>query len=314
MATILITGGAGFIGSNLCAKLLQLGHKVICLDSLITGKKENIQLFSGNKNFQFILSDIVKPIPISKLKFKKIEQIYNLASPASPVDYQERPLETLLSGSAGVQNLLELAKKNKARFLQSSTSEVYGDPLVHPQRESYFGNVNCYGPRACYDESKRFGEALIYTYRRKYKVNTAIVRIFNTFGEKMRPDDGRVVSNFIVQALQNKPLTIYGDGHQTRSFCYIDDMVEGLVKMMESAEEGPINLGNPQEFKIIDLAQKILKLTGSKSKLIYKPLPKDDPKQRKPDITLAKTKLNWQPKISLDEGLKKTIEWFKSLH
>ena len=314
MATILITGGAGFIGSNLCAKLLQLGHKVICLDSLITGKKENIQLFSGNKNFQFILSDIVKPIPISKLKFKKIEQIYNLASPASPVDYQERPLETLLSGSAGVQNLLELAKKNKARFLQSSTSEVYGDPLVHPQRESYFGNVNCYGPRACYDESKRFGEALIYTYRRKYKVNTAIVRIFNTFGERMRPNDGRVVSNFIVQALQNKPLTIYGNGHQTRSFCYINDMVEGLVKMMESTEEGPINLGNPGEFTIIELAKKTIKLTGTKSKLVFKPLPKDDPRQRQPDISKAKKFLGWQPKISLDEGLKKTIEWFESLH
>jgi len=314
MTTILITGGAGFIGSNLCGRLLNEANKVICLDSLITGKKENIQSFLKNKNFQFILSDIVKPIPISKLKFKKIEQIYNLASPASPVDYQERPLETLQSGSIGLQNLLELAKKYGARIVHSSTSEVYGDPLVHPQRESYFGNVNCYGPRACYDESKRFGEALIYTYRRKYKVNTAIVRIFNTFGERMRPNDGRVVSNFIVQALQNKPLTIYGNGHQTRSFCYINDMVEGLVKMMESTEEGPINLGNPGEFTIIELAKKTIKLTGTKSKLVFKPLPEDDPRQRQPDISKAKRFLGWQPKISLDEGLKKTIEWFESLH
>ena len=295
----------------MCRRLLKEGNKVIAIDNLLTGCQANIQDLLSLKNFTFIKYDITRPLPIKKLP-AKIDYILDMACPASPVDFPRLPLEIMTVSSQGLKNLLELAKKHQARLVQASTSEVYGDPLRHPQKETYWGNVNCYGPRSCYDEGKRFAEALVYNYRRKFNLNTGIVRIFNTYGPYMRPDDGRVVSNFIVQALEGKNLTVYGTGNQTRSFCYIDDMVEGILKMMESQEEGPINLGNPREFKIIDLAKLVIKFVGKKNKIVFHSLPKDDPEKRRPYINLARQKLGYRPKIKLEEGLKKTIEWFKT--
>lgn len=305
--TILVTGGAGFIGSHLCEKLLAEGNGVICFDSLITGKKQNIADFLKNKSFKFVKGDISKKIKATQ----KLDEIYNLASPASPVDYQHRPIETLMAGSVGVKNLLDLARKNDSVFLQASTSEVYGDSLEHPQKETYFGNVNPIGPRACYDESKRFAEALTVNYARIYGLKTHIARIFNTYGPKMRKDDGRVIPNFIEQSLSGKPLTVYGKGSQTRSFCFVSDMVEGLAKLMEYDYQLPVNLGNPDERTILETAKKIIRVTGSKSKIVFSPMPKDDPEKRKPNISLAKKKLGWSPKISFDNGLVQTIDWFK---
>ena len=306
---ILITGGAGFIGSHLCEKLLKEGHEVICMDDFSTGLIENIQHLINEPNFQLIKHDVCNPYEL------EVDEIYNLACPASPAHYQKNPIKTLKTSVLGSLNALELAKKLNIKILQASTSEVYGDPQVHPQPESYWGNVNPIGPRACYNEGKRCAETLFFDYYRLYKVKIKVVRIFNTYGPRMRIDDGRVISNFIVQALKNEPITIYGDGTQTRSFCYIDDLIEGLIKMMESPEDftGPVNLGNPEEYRIIDLAQKIIELTGSKSKLIFRPLPQDDPKKRCPDIRLAKKRLNWSPKTPLEEGLKKTIEYFEEI-
>lgn len=309
MKTALVAGGAGFIGSHLCKRLLTNGYRVICVDNLLTGSKDNIKQLTVNKNFEFIEADIAKPLT---LNIEHITTIVNLASPASPKDYQSYPLETMRVGSVGTENLLELAKKHNARFVHASTSEVYGDPLEHPQKETYWGNVNSYGPRAMYDEAKRFSEALIYNYRRVHKLNTGIVRIFNTYGPHMKIDDGRVVSNFVVQALKNKPITMYGDGSQTRSFCYINDMVEGLIRMIEIDAQGPINLGNADEFSIKTLADKVKTMTGSQSKTTRLPQPTDDPRQRQPDISKAKTELGWEPNIELQEGLEKTIQWFQT--
>lgn len=309
---ILITGGAGFLGSHLADKYLADGYKVTCVDNLSTGSTLNISHLMTNKNFNFIEYDICNPVP-SNIIAQKYDIIANLASPASPPHYQRLAIETLDVGSVGLKNMLELARKNNARFFQASTSEVYGDPEVHPQPETYKGSVNTYGPRSMYDESKRFGEALIYTYRNKYKLNTVIARFFNTYGPKMDPYDGRVVSNFIVQAIKGQSLTVYGDGMQTRSFCYVDDLIEGIKLLIDSNEEGPMNLGNPGEFTIVELAKKVINLTGSNSELIYEPLPGDDPMQRKPDINLAINKLHWNPKINLDDGLQKTIEYFKNV-
>lgn len=311
MKTALVAGGAGFIGSHLCERLLKGGYRVLCLDNLLTGSRDNIKGLESDPNFEFIEQDITEPFENWKLKIENCDVVINLASPASPKDYQKHPLETLHTGSLGTENLLKLAQKTKARFIHASTSEVYGDPLDHPQKESYWGNVNPYGPRSMYDETKRYAEALIYNYRRLYHLDTAIVRIFNTYGPKMKYDDGRVVSNFVVQALKGKPITIYGNGRQTRSFCYIDDMIEGIIKTIESKIEGPINLGNPGEFTIADLASTIKKMTGSKSKITYTAKPLDDPEHRQPDISKVRTELGWEPKINLEEGLKRTIEWFK---
>jgi len=304
--TIVVTGGAGFIGSHLCEKLLANGNKVVCVDNFITGNKKNIQHLLSGKNFEYIEHDITTPLKISGF-----DELYNLASPASPFDYYKKPIETLHAGSFGVKNMLDLCKANNATFLQASTSEVYGDPKEHPQKETYFGNVNPVGPRACYDESKRFAEALIVNYSQKYKMKTRIARIFNTYGPRMRKDDGRVIPNFISQALKGKPLTIYGKGQQTRSFCYVDDLVEGLILLMVADYSMPVNLGNQEEFTMIELADKIIEMTGSNSKKEFLPLPQDDPLQRNPDISLAKKLLKWQPKTKFDAGLKKTIEWFR---
>jgi nucleoside-diphosphate-sugar epimerase len=306
---IVVTGGAGFIGSHLCKRLLDDGHEVVCVDNLLTGQKRNITPFLKDKNFTFLKKDIVFGMLIKG----RVDQIYNLASPASPVDYMRYNVETLRVGSIGLENALLLAKRNKARILHTSTSEVYGDPEIHPQPEDYFGRVNPYGPRSCYDEAKRYGEALIYAYHKRYKLDTAIVRIFNTYGPNMKVDDGRVVTNFINQALKGKKITVYGKGKQTRSFCYIDDMIEGLVATMDSKVEGPINLGNPEEFKIKKLAKLVLELTESKSKIIYQKMPQDDPLQRKPDISKAEKKIGFEPKIGLEEGVKRTIDYFKRL-
>lgn len=303
MKTILVAGGAGFIGSHLCQALLEKGEKVLCLDNLVTGREENLTEFRSKPAFSFSKHDITAPLEIKE----PLEEIYNLASPASPVGYQKAPLETLYANSLGVKNLLELAREKKARFLQTSTSEVYGEPKEHPQKESYWGNVNPIGPRSCYDEGKRFAESLIVNFAKAHQVVAKIVRIFNTYGPKMDLYDGRVVINFLRQALKGEPLTIYGDGHQTRSFCYVTDMVGGLQVMMSSPENGPINLGNPDEFTILDLAHSILKITGSSSPLVFEKLPRDDPQRRRPDITLAVEKLGWVPKVSLEEGLKLTI-------
>ena len=307
---ILVTGGAGFIGSHLCEKLLAQGHQVICLDNLFTGSKKNIEPFLANQNFKFIQHDITEPF----FTDEKIEQIYNLACPASPVHYQLNAIRTIKANTFGIINMLGLAKARAARILQASTSEVYGDPSQHPQKENYFGNVNPIGPRACYDEGKRVAETLFFDYYRKYNLEIRVARIFNTYGPNMSKSDGRVISNFIVQALAGEDITIYGDGAQTRSFCYAADLVNGLEKLMNKENfTGPVNLGNPIELTVKETAEKIISLTGSKSRLIYQPLPKDDPKKRRPDITLAKEKLDWRPEVKFDDGLKKTIEYFKKI-
>lgn len=310
MKKILVTGGAGFIGSHLCERLLSEGNYVICMDNFFTGRKVNVQHLTANKNFELIEHDITEEF------FCKIDQIYNLACPASPVHYQYNPIKTLKTSVLGILNMLELAKKCNAKILQASTSEVYGDPKVHPQKEDYWGNVNPVGIRSCYDEGKRCAETLMMDFHRQEGVNTKIVRIFNTYGPKMDVNDGRVVSNFIIQALKGEDITVYGDGLQTRSFCYIDDLIDGIIKMMgtNSIEcTGPINLGNNSERTILDFAELIIKMTGSKSKIIFKDLPIDDPTQRKPDLTLAKQKLNWQPKTDIKVGVEKTIEYFKEM-
>lgn len=303
---ILVTGGAGFLGSHLCERLLKEGHEVICLDNFFTGRKKNISHLMEYEEFEWVRHDVIDPF-----KFE-VDQIYNLACPASPVHYQYNPIKTVKTSVMGAINCLGLAKRLKARILQASTSEVYGDPEIHPQTEDYRGNVNPIGLRACYDEGKRCAETLFFDYHRQNNVDIRVIRIFNTYGPRMLADDGRVVSNFIVQALQGAPITVYGEGQQTRSFCYVDDLIDGMVRMMKQDQTlGPVNLGNPNEFKIMELAKKVLEMTGSLSKISYKPMPADDPKQRRPDITKAAQYLGWQPKVSLDDGLMKTIEFFK---
>ncbi|MBN1405946.1 MAG: SDR family oxidoreductase [Candidatus Omnitrophica bacterium] len=303
---VLITGGAGFIGSHLCDFLIKKGNYVICMDNLITGKKDNIKHLLKNKHFKFIKHDVAEHIRLKE----KVNYVLHFASPASPIDYLKYPIKTLKVGSLGTHNALGVAKKCKAKFLLASTSEVYGDPLVNPQPESYWGNVNCTGPRGVYDEAKRFAEAITLAYHRTHGINTKIVRIFNTYGPRMRKHDGRVIPAFIDQALNNKPITVYGDGLQTRSFCYVSDMINGIYKLMNSRFNDPVNIGNPNEMTVLELAKRIIKLTRSKSKVIYKPLPADDPKVRKPDIAKAKVELKWQPEINLQTGLTKTIGWF----
>ena len=309
MKQILVTGGAGFIGSHLCERLLKDGNNVICMDNYFTGLKQNIVHLLDNPYFELVRHDVTFPY------YVEVDEIYNLACPASPIHYQFDPVSTTKTSVIGAINMLGLAKRTKARILQASTSEVYGDPIVHPQEESYWGNVNPIGLRSCYDEGKRCAETLFMDYHRQNKVDVKIIRIFNTYGPRMRPDDGRVVSNFIMQALKGEDITIYGDGKQTRSFQYVDDLVEGMIRMMASENfTGPVNLGNPREFTMLELAELVLKMTNSKSKIIFTPLTPDAPKQRKPDITLAKEKLNgWEPKIRLEEGLIDTIKYFKSL-
>ena len=303
---ILVTGGAGFIGSHLCEKLLSEGHEVICVDNYFTGTKSNVEHLLNNSRFEIIRHDITFPL------FLEVDEIYNLACPASPVHYQHDPVQTVKTSVHGAINMLGLAKRIGAKIFQASTSEVYGDPEVHPQHELYWGKVNPIGPRSCYDEGKRCAETLFFDYHRQHNVNIKVARIFNTYGPKMHPDDGRVVSNFIVQALLGKDIAVFGEGTQTRSFCYVDDLVTGIQLFMDSENDfmGPINLGNPNEFSILELAKYVINLTNSKSKLIHKPLPQDDPKQRQPDIRLAKENLNWEPKIELSDGLKRTIEYF----
>lgn len=309
MKRILVTGGAGFIGSHLCKRLLKEGNEVICADNLFTGSKRNIEDFLDNNRFEFVRHDVTKELLV------EVDQIYNLACPASPVHYQYNPVKTIKTSVIGAINMLGLAKRVRGRILQASTSEVYGNPNVHPQPEEYWGNVNPIGIRSCYDEGKRAAETLFFDYHRQSGVDIKVIRIFNTYGPNMNPDDGRVVSNFIVQALKGENITIYGDGRQTRSFCYVDDLVEGMVRMMSSRDgfTGPVNLGNPGEFTMLELAEKVLALTGSKSKIVYQTLPQDDPTQRKPVINLAKKELNWEPKVVLDEGLKKTIAYFEGV-
>src|SRR3989338_7118166 len=309
MSKILVTGGAGFIGSHLCERLLAEGNEVYCLDNFFTGQRRNIKHLLTNKNFTLIEHDIIDPFYLDL----PIDQVYNLACPASPVHYQQNPIRTVKANTKGMINMLGLAKAKKARLLQASTSEVYGDPEVHPQPENYKGSVNCLGPRACYDEGKRVAETLCMDYHREHNLDLRLVRIFNTYGPRMHPDDGRVVSNFILQALKGKPITLYGKGSQTRSFCYVSDMVDGLVRLMAapSTFTVPVNLGNPRESSIKELAEIIVKLTKSKSKLVKKPLPADDPMQRCPDIALARKKLKWRPTVKLEDGLKKTIAYFK---
>lgn len=307
MKRILVTGGAGFIGSHLCKKLLEGSNSVICLDNLFTGTHRNIEPLLSNNNFKFVEQDVTEEY------WAEVDEIYNLACPASPVHYQYDPVKTLKTSVIGIMNMLELARKNGAKILQASTSEVYGDPLVHPQNETYWGNVNPIGVRSCYDEGKRCAETIMTDYHRQYGIDIKIVRIFNTYGPNMNKNDGRVVSNFIVQALQGEDITIYGDGSQTRSFCYVDDLVEGLVRLMNSDYNKPVNIGNPDERTILEFAQRVIKLTGSNSKIVFKELPSDDPTRRKPDITLANQLLNWNPSTNIDEGLMKTIEYFKSI-
>jgi UDP-glucuronate decarboxylase len=305
---ILITGGAGFLGSHLCDRLMAEGHDLICIDNLFTGSKANIAHLLANPRFEFVRHDVIDPF-----KFE-VDQIYNLACPASPPHYQYNPIKTIKTSVLGAINCLGLAKRVRARVFQASTSEVYGDPAVHPQPEGYWGNVNPIGIRSCYDEGKRCAETLFFDYHREHKVDIRVVRIFNTYGPRMHPNDGRVVSNFIVQALKGENITIYGDGQQTRSFCYVDDLIDGFVRLMAQTETvGPVNIGNPGEFTMLELAEQVLKLTKSKSKIVHKPLPTDDPRQRKPDITLAKKHLKWEPKVPLTEGLKKTIAYFKPM-
>jgi len=305
---ILITGGAGFIGSHLSEELLKKGHSVICVDNLITGRKENVAHIAEDPRFRFIEHDMSNRVEIDE----KIDYVLSFASPASPVDYLNYPIETLKAGAFGTHNALELAVKHKASFLQASTSEVYGDPEVNPQPETYWGNVNPIGPRSVYDEAKRFAEAMVFAYQRKHSLDVKVVRIFNTYGERMRSEDGRAIPNFIHQALNGEELTVYGDGSQTRSFCYVGDMVKGILKLMEFHGAGPINIGNPAEMTVLDLAKKIKRITGTDSSIVFKDLPVNDPKQRRPDITKAKDELGWTPEVDLEEGLRKTIEWFKN--
>lgn len=305
---ILVTGGAGFIGTHLCHRLIREGHEVICIDNFFTGQKSNIADLLNNPKFELIRHDITQPILL------EVDQIYNLACPASPIHYQYNPVKTIKTNILGTLNMLGLAKRVKARILQASTSEVYGDPLQHPQKEEYWGNVNPIGIRSCYDEGKRSAETLMMDYHRQNKVDTRIVRIFNTYGPFMHENDGRVVSNFIVQALRGQDITVYGEGSQTRSFCYVDDLVEGMVKMMnQDSFIGPVNLGNPEEYKVLELADKVIKMVGSTSKIAFKPLPENDPTRRRPDISLAKEKLDWLPTVPVDEGLGKTIEYFRQV-
>jgi UDP-glucuronate decarboxylase len=309
MKRILITGGAGFLGSHLCERLLKEGNDILCLDNFFTGSKNNIAHLMGHTHFEVIRHDIINPI------FVEVDEIYNLACPASPVHYQFNPIKTIKTNVMGAINVLGIAKRTKAKILQASTSEVYGDPDIHPQIESYWGRVNPIGLRSCYDEGKRAAECLMMDYRRQNAVNTKIVRIFNTYGPRMAVNDGRVVSNFIVQALQGNDMTVYGDGSHTRSFCYCDDLIDGLIRMMNTPENfsGPVNIGNPGEFTILQLAQMIIELTGSSSKIDYQPLPADDPKQRRPDILFAQKQLGWQPKTTLKEGLISTIQYFRDM-
>lgn len=305
--TVLIAGGAGFVGSHLCAKLLQQNHDVYCLDNFITGRKENIAHLMDNPKFNLLTQDVCEPLSLT------VDMIYHLASPASPIHYQAHPIETNLANTAGTLNLLRLAEQQNARFIFASTSEIYGNPLAHPQQETYWGNTNCYGPRACYDESKRCGESLVYDFQHRFGVNTGIARIFNTYGPNMAMDDGRVISNFITQALQNQPLTVYGDGSQTRSLCYVADLVAGLIQLMNAnTVHVPVNLGNPLELTVLQIAQRIIALTGSSSSIMHLPLPQDDPLQRRPDITRAIQLLGWQPTYTLETGLAKTIEYYRS--
>jgi len=305
---ILITGGAGFIGSHLCERLLAEGHDILCADNFYTGTRDNILHLLDHPHFELLRHDITFPL------FVEVDEIYNLACPASPIHYQNDPVQTTKTSVHGAINMLGLAKRLRAKILQASTSEVYGDPAMHPQQEPYWGNVNPIGPRACYDEGKRCAETLFFDYHRQHKLRIKVARIFNTYGPRMHPDDGRVVSNFIMQALQGQPITLYGDGRQTRSFCYIDDQVEALIRLMNSPDDftGPVNLGNPTEFTILELAQHVLRLVGSDAEPIFKPLPQDDPRQRCPDITLAKAALDWQPTVALDAGLQQTIAYFRS--
>ncbi len=306
---ILVTGGAGFLGSHLIDRLIEQGHEIICVDNLFTGTKRNIEHLHANPRFEFLRHDVCNPLKV------EVDEIYNLACPASPIHYQYNGVMTTKTSVLGALNMLGLAKRLKCRIFQASTSEVYGDPDVHPQPESYWGNVNPIGPRSCYDEGKRCAETLFFEYHRQHGVEIKVARIFNTYGPRMHPRDGRVVSNFITQALDGEDITIYGDGTQTRSFCYMDDLVEGFLKLMASDKSvpGPVNLGNPGEFTMLELAEQVLKQTGSKSKIVHMPLPADDPKQRQPDIALAKAKLGWQPKVPLTEGLKHTIAYFRGL-
>lgn len=306
---ILVTGGAGFLGSHLCERLLKEGHEVACLDNYFTGQKQNVVHLLENPYFELIRHDVTMPF------FIEVDEIYNLACPASPIHYQYNPIKTIKTSVMGAINMLGLAKRIKAKILQSSTSEVYGDPKVHPQTESYWGHVNPIGERSCYDEGKRAAETLFVNYHKQNNVKIKIIRIFNTYGPRMHPNDGRVVSNFIVQALKGENISIYGDGSQTRSFCYVDDLVDGMIRMMNTRDEftGPVNIGNPGEFTILELAQKVIQLTNSSSKIIYQPLPSDDPMQRKPDITLARKELGWEPKVQLEEGLIRTIDFFKTI-
>lgn len=307
MKRILVTGGAGFIGSHLCDRLLREGNDVICLDNYFTGSKDNIRHLLGNNHFELVRHDVINPY------HAEVDEIYNLACPASPPHYQYNPIKTIKTSVMGAINMLGLAKRTRAKILQASTSEVYGDPAIHPQVESYWGNVNPIGIRSCYDEGKRCAETLFMDYHRQNGVRIKIIRIFNTYGPRMNPNDGRVVSNFIVQALRGEDITIYGDGTQTRSFQYVDDLIEAMIRMMATGDDfiGPVNTGNPGEFTMLELAQKIIELTNSKSRIVYRPLPGDDPRQRKPDITLAKEKLDWEPGIRLEEGLRRTIAYFE---
>lgn len=308
MQRVLVTGGAGFLGSHLCDKLIAAGHDVLCVDNLFTGSKDNIRHLLDHPHFEFMRHDIMEPL------FVEVDQIYNLACPASPPHYQFDPIKTAKTCFLGALNMLGLAKRCKARILQASTSEVYGDPAVHPQPETYRGNVNPIGIRSCYDEGKRIAETLFFDYHRQHNVDIRVIRIFNTYGPRMNPDDGRVVSNFIMQALHNDDITIYGDGRQTRSFCYVDDLIDGMYRMMNTEDfTGPVNLGNPGEFTMLELAEKVIAKTNSKSRITFKSLPADDPTQRKPVITLAKEKLGWEPTIELDDGLEKTIAYFRGL-
>ena len=309
MKRILVSGGAGFIGSHLCTRLVNEGHDVICLDNFFTGSKDNIKHLMGNHHFEVVRHDVTYPYSA------EVDEIYNLACPASPIHYQHDPIQTAKTSVMGAINMLGLAMRLDAKILQASTSEVYGDPIIHPQPESYWGNVNPVGYRSCYDEGKRCAEILFMDYYRQNQTRIKIIRIFNTYGPRMLPNDGRVVSNFIIQALNNEDITIYGDGKQTRSFQYIDDLIEGMVRMMDTEDDftGPINIGNPNEFPVLELAERVIRMTGSTSKIVFKPLPTDDPKQRQPDIKLAKEKLGWQPTVELEDGLKRMIEYFKNV-